>query len=228
VLDSASEALGRIRSELKVTHERLMSRLEKYINDPSSAKMLQEALITQRGGRYVLPLRAEFKGRIKAVIHDQSASGATLFIEPLAVVEWNNKFKELQLAERDEIRRILFAPSQKVAENGAALNTMVEAMADLDLACMCARYAEDLRASEPELVGFNSRPDKQHPGSTIQLMHARHPLLDPEQVVPIDVVLDEDTYALVITGPNTGGKTVTLKTVGLFALMAQSGLQIPA
>jgi len=228
VLDSASEALGRIRSELKVTHERLMSRLEKYINDPSSAKMLQEALITQRSGRYVLPLRAEFKGRIKAVIHDQSASGATLFIEPLAIVEWNNKFKELQLAERDEIHRILFALSQKVAENGQVLNAMVEAMADLDLACMCAKYAEDLRASEPELIAFHSRPDQQHPGSTINLVHARHPLLDPEQVVPIDVVLDDDTYALVITGPNTGGKTVTLKTVGLFALMAQSGLQIPA
>lgn len=228
VLDSASDALGRIRSELKITYERLMSRLERYLSEPSSAKMLQEALITQRGGRYVLPLRAEFKGRIKAVIHDQSSSGATLFIEPLAVVEWNNKYKELQLDERDEIQRILFALSQKVVEHSQVLQDMVGAMADLDLACMCAKYAEDLHASEPELLPIKTDSKSQHPGSTIHLVHARHPLLDAEKVVPIDVVLDDETYALIITGPNTGGKTVTLKTIGLMALMAQSGLQIPA
>ncbi len=228
VLDSASDALGRIRSELKITHERLMSRMEKYISDPTTAKMLQEGLITTRGGRYVLPLRAEFKGRIKAVIHDQSASGATLFIEPLVVVEWNNKYKELQLAERDEIRRILFELSQKVAQNAEALNSMVEALAELDLACMCAKHALDLRATEPLLVAIASKHNDPHPGSVIHLVKARHPLLDPETVVPIDVVLDEDTFALVITGPNTGGKTVTLKTVGLLAIMAQSGMQIPA
>ena len=228
VLDSASDALGKIRSELKITFERLMSRMEKYINEPSSAKMLQEALITQRGGRYVLPLRAEFKGRIKAVIHDQSSSGATLFIEPLAVVEWNNKYKELQLSERDEIQRILFALSQKVADASQELETMVEAMAALDLACMCAKYAEDLHATEPELVAITPTAVSQHPGSTIHLVRARHPLLEPSSVVPIDVVLDGETYALIITGPNTGGKTVTLKTIGLLALMAQSGLHIPA
>jgi DNA mismatch repair protein MutS2 len=228
VLDSASEALGRIRSELKVTYERLISRLEKYLTDPSTARMLQETLITQRSDRYVLPLRAEFKGRIKAIIHDQSSSGATLFIEPLTVVEWNNRYKELQLAERDEIRRILHALSQRIAANGEALTVMVESMAELDLACICAKYAEDMRASEPELLPFDPQPDSRHPGSTIQLLQARHPLLDPASVVPIDVELDAQTYALVITGPNTGGKTVTLKTIGLLALMAQSGLQIPA
>lgn len=228
VLDSASATLGHIRSELKVTYERLISRLEKYLTDPSLARMLQETLITQRSGRYVLPLRAEFKGRIKAVIHDQSASGATLFIEPLTVVEWNNRYKELQLTERDEIRRVLHALSQRVAEHGEVLNTMIEAMAELDLACMCAKYAEDLRASQPELLRFDPKPEKQHPGSTIQLIQARHPLLNPATVVPIDIELDAQTFALVITGPNTGGKTVTLKTVGLLALMAQSGLQIPA
>ena len=107
VQDSASEKLGEVRREMKITFERMMSRLQKYISDPHTAKMLQEPIITQRNGRNVLPLRAEFKGRIKAVIHDQSSSGATLFIEPLAVVEWNNRYRELELAERDEVRRIL-------------------------------------------------------------------------------------------------------------------------
>ncbi len=116
LLDSASEALGHIRSEMKVTHSRLMECMNRYLNDPATASMLQEALITQRSGRYVLPLRAEFKGRIPAVIHDQSASGATLFIEPLAVVDWNNKMRELELAERDEVLRVLRGLSERVAE----------------------------------------------------------------------------------------------------------------
>jgi len=228
VLDSASEALAKIRSELKVTYERLMDRLMRYINDPTSARFLQDTLITQRSGRYVLPLRAEFKGRIKAIIHDMSSSGATLFIEPLTVVEWNNRYRELQLEEREEIRRVLFALSQRVAEQGQAIDAMVAAMAQLDLSLMMAKYAEALHASEPEMLPFKQDAQKHHPGSTVYLLRARHPLLDPATVVPIDVVLDNETFALVITGPNTGGKTVTLKTVGLFALMAQSGMQIPA
>ncbi len=227
VLDSASEKLGSIRGEMKITYERMMSRMQRFLSDPGTARMLQEPIITQRNGRHVLPLRAEYKGRIKAVIHDQSASGATLFIEPLAVVEWNNRHRELELAERDEIRRILAELSGRVAEHGPALKVMVEVMAALDLACMCARYAEEIDAVEPALVPFRETETK-HPGSTIRLFKARHPLLDPRSVVPIDVDLDEKTYALVITGPNTGGKTVTLKTIGLLVLMAQAGLQIPA
>lgn len=226
VMDSASAELGDIRRDMKIAYERMMSRMQRYISDPSTSRMLQEPIITQRNGRNVLPLRAEYKGRIKAVIHDQSASGATLFIEPLAVVEWNNLYRELELKERDEIRRILAELSHAVARYADELTRMVAAMASLDLAFMSARYAEDLHASEPELVPFR-KMDGQHPGSTIQLMQARHPLLDPKSVVPIDVTLDKATYALVITGPNTGGKTVTLKTVGLLALMAQSGMQIP-
>lgn len=226
VVDSASEALSDIRRDMKITYERMMSRMQRYISDPSTARMLQEPIITQRNGRNVLPLRAEYKGRIKAVIHDQSASGATLFIEPLAVVEWNNLYRELELKERDEVRRILAELSHAVAIHAEELTWMVEAMASLDLAFMCARYAEDLHASEPELVSFR-KLEGLHPGSTIHLMQARHPLLDPKSVVPIDVTLDQTTYALVITGPNTGGKTVTLKTVGLLALMAQSGMHIP-
>lgn len=226
VMDSASEKLSEIRREMKIAYERMMARLQRYISDPNTAKMLQEPLITQRNGRNVLPLRAEFKGRIKAVIHDQSASGATLFIEPIAVVEWNNLYKELELKEQDEIRRILAELSHRIGMHGDELIAMVEAMAKLDLGLMCARYAEDLDAAEPELVAFKEKQGA-HPGSTIRLYQARHPLLDPKTVVPIDLDINSETYALVITGPNTGGKTVTLKTLGLLVLMAQAGLQIP-
>jgi len=228
VLDGASETLSRIRSEMKVTHARLMERLSRYLNDPNSAHMLQEALITQRGGRYVLPLKSEFKGRIKAIIHDQSASGATLFIEPIAVVEWNNKYRELELQERDEVLRVLRELSVRVAEQAESLNMTMAAMSILDLALMKARYADDLGAVEPVLLPFIPNPSPHHPGSTIRLRRARHPLLDPAKAVPIDFELDPETFSVVLTGPNTGGKTVTLKTVGLAVLMAQSGLQVLA
>ncbi len=228
VLDSASPRLGSIRSELKVAHERLMSRLTRIVNDAGTAPMLQESLITQRNGRYVLPLRSEFKGRLRSIIHDQSASGATLFVEPLVVVELNNQWRELQLAERDEERRILAEISDMIGAQAVEIARAVDTLAELDLAFMRAKYAEDLRASEPVLLPFKKTPGKHHPGSTILLYQARHPLLNPDTVVAIDVDLNEDTFALLITGPNTGGKTVTLKTVGLLALMAQSGLHIPA
>ncbi len=123
VLDSASPALEQIRSDLKITHARLMDRMNRYLSDASSARMLQEALITQRGGgRYVLPLKAEFKGQIKSIVHDQSSSGATLFIEPIAVVEWNNKFRQLELDERDEILRVLHNLSAEIAQHAETLN----------------------------------------------------------------------------------------------------------
>jgi DNA mismatch repair protein MutS2 len=227
VMDSASEKLGDIRRNMKITYERMMARMQRFISDSSTAKMLQEPIITQRNGRNVLPLRAEFKGKIKAVIHDQSASGATLFIEPLAVVEWNNLYRELELKEQEEIRRILAELSHLVADHAEVLIEMVAVMAEIDLFMMCARFAEDIDASEPELTDFRDLQGK-HPGSVIQLMKARHPLLDPKSVVPLDIDPGSETYALVITGPNTGGKTVTLKTVGLLVLMAQSGMQIPA
>jgi DNA mismatch repair protein MutS2 len=228
VVDSASPLLAAIRSELRVSHERLLGKLQRLIADPKSAPMLQEAIITQRDGRYVIPLRAEFKGRIRAIVHDQSASGATLFVEPLAVVELNNRWKELQLAERDEERRILADLSMQVGRAAGDVAGVVQTLAELDLALACAKYAEDLRAVEPLLVPLKAAPDGRHPGSTLRLMQARHPLLDPARVVPIDVVMDSQTFAVVITGPNTGGKTVSLKTVGLLVLMAQAGLHIPA
>lgn len=227
ILDSASEALGVIRRNLRIAHDRLMTKLQKMVSDPHTAPYLQEALITQRDGRYVLPLRAEFKGRIRAVVHDQSASGATLFVEPLNVVEHNNEFRELQLAERDEERRILTELSQQVGmQAGNILNT-VERVADLDLCFAKAKYSDSIAATEPGLLPI-AKPSGRHPGTIIRLYQARHPLLDPATVVPIDVELDAQTYAMVVTGPNTGGKTVTLKTIGLLALMAQSGLHIPA
>jgi len=228
VLDSASPELGRIRRSLQTTRGHLMSRLQRLISDPKIAPYLQDALITMRGGRYVIPLQADFKGRIKAIVHDQSASGATLFVEPLSVVELNNQYRELQLAERDEVRRVLAELSRRVGDAAPELQQTVRVIARLDLAFAAAQYAEDLRAAPPVLRPIRPRKGRAHPGSRIRLRQARHPLLDPETVVPIDVELDPQTYALVITGPNTGGKTVALKTVGLLALMAQSGLHIPA
>ncbi|MDT8898622.1 endonuclease MutS2 [Thermanaerothrix sp. 4228-RoL] len=227
VLDSASPRLASLRSEIKIAHERLLGRLNAIMNDPKVAPWLQESLITLRNDRYVLPLKAEGKGHLRGIVHDQSASGATLFIEPLAVVDLNNAWHELQLAARDEERRILAALSAQVGAQAEAITTLVEALAEFDLALMCAKYADDLRAAEPVVLPF--RPaSPAHPGSTLRLYQARHPLIDPARVVPIDVVLDDKTYAVVITGPNTGGKTVSLKTVGLLVLMAQAGLHIPA
>jgi DNA mismatch repair protein MutS2 len=228
VMDSASDKLGTIRRNLRIAHERLLSKLQRMVSDPKNTPYLQEALITQRDGRYVLPLRAEFKGRIKSVVHDQSASGATLFVEPLSVVELNNEYRELQLAERDEIRRILAELSHQVGMNAEAILQTVDTIAALDLAFAKAKYATDTRSEEPVFFSINPPKDSHHPGTVIRLYQARHPLLDPQTVVPVDVELDAQTYALVITGPNTGGKTVTLKTVGLLVLMAQAGLHIPA
>ncbi|MEW5870575.1 MAG: endonuclease MutS2 [Chloroflexota bacterium] len=234
ILDSASDKLGTIRRDLRIVHDRLLTKLQKMVGDQRNAQFLQEALITQRDGRYVLPLRAEFKGRIKAIVHDQSASGATLFVEPLGVVEQNNQYRELQLAERDEERRILAELSRQVGLHAYEITHTVEIIAELDLAQAQAKYSDDLHATEPVLQPIpRSKPGSQRPASlnpqaTIRLYQARHPLLDPKTVVAIDVELDEQTYALVVTGPNTGGKTVTLKTIGLLALMAQAGLHIPA
>ncbi len=228
VLDNASAKLSSIRSEIKVSHSRLLSKLENMINDPRNAPMLQESLITQRNGRYVIPLRAEFKGRIKSIVHDQSSSGATLFVEPLGIVELNNRWHELQLEERDEVQRILAELSTRVGDEAEAINAIVEALARFDFCLMCAKFAEDLHAAEPILKPISPPPDIHHPGTTIKLYKARHPLLDPEIVVPIDVDLDARTFSVVITGPNTGGKTVTLKTIGLMVVMSQCGLHIPA
>lgn len=228
VLDSASPKLQSIRAEIKISRDRLMGKLERLINDAHTAPMLQESIITQRNGRYVIPLRAEFKGRLKSIVHDQSSSGSTLFVEPIAVVELNNRWHELQLEERDEIRRILAELSAQVGAEAEAIEGIVAALGEFDFALMCAKYAEDLRACEPVLHPIHSAEKETHPGISIRLLKARHPLLNPETVVPVDVELDPQTFAVIITGPNTGGKTVTLKTIGLMVIMAQCGLHIPA
>ncbi len=228
ILDSASDKLGHIRRDMRIAHDRLMGKLQRMISDPKNATLLQEALITQRDGRYVIPLRAEFKGKIKSIVHDQSASGATLFVEPFGVVEHNNQYRELSLAERDEERRILTELSMQVGLHGREILTTIDVIADLDLAFAKSKYADDLSATEPVLQTIQGRRNSNHPGTMIRVYQARHPLLDQNSVVPIDVELDEQTYAMIVTGPNTGGKTVTLKTIGLLALMAQSGLHIPA
>jgi DNA mismatch repair protein MutS2 len=229
VADSASPKLYDLRRQVRGTHDRLMSRLQRYLTDSSTASKLQEAVITQRDGRYVIPLRAEFKGQVKAIVHDQSSTGATLFVEPLAVVELNNAYREAQIAERDEVRRILAELSGQVGLLAGEIVPGVAALAELDLAFAKAKYADAIGANEPLLHKMTGKqlptPNDQ---PSIQLIHARHPLLDPETVVPISIDADPGTFALVITGPNTGGKTVTLKTVGLLAVMAQSGLHIPA
>lgn len=228
ILDNASPRLAVIRRDLKVSYDKLMSRLNRIITSGSNAPYLQEALITTRNGRYVIPLKAEFKGRIPGIVHDMSSSGATIFIEPLATVEINNEWRELQLEEEKEIRRILQALTERVGEESEYIVRTVEVLAYLDLVLAKARYADDSKAVEPKLAPFQRRPDRPlHPGSTINLVSARHPLLTGN-VVPIDVELDEGTWVLVITGPNTGGKTVSLKTIGLMCLMAQCGLHLPA
>lgn len=238
VADSASPRLYDLRRQVRVAHDRLMARLQRYLSDPETATKLQDAVITQRDGRYVIPLRAEFKGQVKSIVHDQSSTGATLFIEPLAVVELNNAYREAQIAERDEVRRILIELCGQVGLLAGEIVPGVAALAELDLAFAKAKYAQAIHASEPILKPIpkvkrqtsghsdvrRSTPDM----PTIKLLNARHPLLDPETVVPVTIDPAPGTFSVVITGPNTGGKTVTLKTVGLLAVMAQSGLHIPA
>jgi DNA mismatch repair protein MutS2 len=255
VVDGASPALASIRGELRAAQDRLLSTLERLVQGSDIKPYLQDAIVTQRQGRYVIPVRQEYKGNIDGIVHDQSASGATLFIEPLRVVQQNNAVRELELQEEKEVRRILAELTELVADEAVYVRRNGQVLAELDFTFAKAKYAYQIEATLPEMVAFrkpyplkvsaetptadaerqnrsteaHERPKSElyHPGSVIDLRRARHPLLDQTRVVPIDVYLDEETYIIVITGPNTGGKTVTLKTVGLLALMAQSGLLIP-
>ena len=227
ILDTASPALARIRTELAGARDRLLDRLQKLMASADVAPHLQDSLITQRSGRYVIPIRAEGKGRVHGIVHDESASGATVFIEPLATVELNNRWRELQLQEQHEIERILAALTAQVAENGPLIERTVEMLARLDLALAKGRYSHALRAVQPRLHARGEPLTAPQPPDPLTLRRARHPLLPPETVVPIDIWLGGDARVLVITGPNTGGKTVALKTVGLLALMHQAGLHLP-
>jgi DNA mismatch repair protein MutS2 len=235
VVDKASAELARIRHDVNETHEELLDRLEKIVSSSANSHFLQEKLVTERHGRYVIPLKADFKGKIPGVVHDQSASGATLFIEPLATLDLNNRWRQLQVEEEREVERILRALTAKIAQEEEPIARTLRALAVLDLAFAKAHYSLSIQGVEPEFPPFRTVDDEaeskrgfRHPGSTLRLMQARHPLLPSSEVVPIDVYISNDFFILVITGPNTGGKTVGLKTVGLLALMAQAGLHIPA
>jgi len=224
VLDNASVKLRTIRSELQIGRNRLLTRLQQFLGDSKTVQMLQENIITQRDGRYVIPLKSEFKGQIKSIVHDTSASGATLFIEPLAVVEMNNTLRELELAERDEIRKILSEISAQIGSYGSEILLSLNALAYIDLTLAKAKFSYQLDASEPIMI------DSAHNNTSvsIKLDKAWHPLLDQKTAITNNIHFGDGISAMIITGPNTGGKTVTLKTVGLLVVMAQSGLHIPA
>lgn len=218
ISDNASDGLKTIRRQIRETNVSVKDRLNKIIHSSSSQKFLQDSIVTIREGRYVVPVKQEYKNEINGLVHDSSASGATLFIEPMAVVEANNKLKELQIKEKVEIERILTKLTENVAENLDFLNVNIEILAKLDFIFAKGRFSLDMKAVEPKVNNQGK----------IRLVKARHPLIDESRVVPIDVYLGDGFNTLVITGPNTGGKTVTLKTVGLFTAMIQSGLHIPA
>ena len=215
VLDTASPALGGLRRSVRLAHERLRSRLDALIHSELSGS-LQEPLVTLRNGRYVVPVRADSKSRVRGIVHDQSGSGQTLFVEPLVAVELSNAWREAQLAAQAEEERVLDELSGHVAAHAEALVGDLEALASFDLWLCRARLADEMDAVRPALA----------PRATVTLLSARHPGLGG-RVVPIDVRLGGEYTALVITGPNTGGKTVALRTVGLLVLMNQAGLHVP-
>ncbi len=215
VADDASPELYRIRRELRRAEERVRETLNN-ITLGENAKFLRDAVVTIRSGRYVIPVRAEHKNEIKGLVHDSSASGQTLFIEPMAVIEANNKLRELQGREAEEIEKILYDLSSKVAEIANVIRVDHKAMTDLDIIFARAKYSSDI-------IGIRPRTNAR----SIKLIRARHPLIPRSKVVPISVEFGDRENALIITGPNTGGKTVTLKTLGLLSMMAQSGLFIP-
>ncbi len=218
VADDASPGLKHVRRTIKVTNERIHSQLASMVNSTSVGSMLQDNLITMRGGRYCLPVKAEYRSSVPGMIHDQSSSGSTLFIEPMAVVKLNNDLRELAAQEKEEIDKILAELSNQCAAYQEELAMNMKVLTHLDFVFAKASFSRSYSGSEPI---FNER-------GYINLKKARHPLLDKKKVVPIDVHLGDDYQLLLVTGPNTGGKTVSLKTVGLLTLMGQSGLHIPA
>lgn len=215
--DHASPELFSIRKAIRQKQDSIKDRLASIIRSADYKKIMQDAVVTLRDGRYVIPVKQEYKSQVPGLIHDISSSGATVFIEPLAVVEANNEIKSLLIREQREIERILAELSAMVAEIRDELATNLEILAKLDFMFAKAKFARDMDAICPKLV--NERK--------IRIRQGRHPLLDRHKVVPIDIELGYDFSTLVITGPNTGGKTVTLKTVGLFVLMLQAGLHVP-
>ena len=217
VSDYASDKLYSVRREIRLLNERIRARLAEYLTG-AEGKFLQDGIITMRDNRYVLPVRAEYKRNVKGFIHDRSSSGATFFIEPEEVLEMNNELRSLTIDEREEVERILGELSRRVGFMGDELITDIDVLEDIDVAYARAEYGYKLSCTKPQMNG----------NGVIEIDRGRHPLIDRKKVVPVSLALGKDYRFLLISGPNTGGKTVTLKMVGLFALMAMCGLFIPA
>lgn len=216
IADEASPGLSRVRRSIKAAADRIHTQLNFILN--SHRTYLQDAVITMRDGRYCLPVKAEYKNQVSGMVHDQSATGSTLFIEPMAIVKLNNEIRELEIQEQKEIEAVLASLSNEAAPHIEELRLNMELLAQLDFIFAKAALSRQYRCSAPV---FNDK-------GRIHIKDGRHPLLDPQKVVPINIWLGKDFDLLIVTGPNTGGKTVSLKTVGLFTLMGQAGLHIPA
>lgn len=217
ISDDASPGLRQVRRSMKAAHDKIRTQLASYLNG-STRTYLQEAVITQRNGRFCIPVKAEYRGQVPGMIHDQSSTGSTLFVEPMAIVKLNNDLRELEVKEEKEIEIVLANLSTLVAEQTEPLNFNVLLLTELDFIFARALLSRSYNGTEPE---FNTE-------GRVRIKKGRHPLLDPKKVVPVDIRLGDDFTLLVISGPNTGGKTVSLKTVGLFTLLGQAGLHIPA
>ena len=216
IADEASPGLSRVRRSIKAAADRIHTQLNSILN--SHRTYLQDAVITMRDGRYCLPVKAEYKNQVSGMVHDQSATGSTLFIEPMAIVKLNNEIRELEIQEQKEIEAVLASLSNEAAPHIEELRLNMELLAQLDFIFAKAALSRQYRCSAPV---FNDK-------GRIHIKDGRHPLLDPQKVVPINIWLGKNFDLLIVTGPNTGGKTVSLKTVGLFTLMGQAGLHIPA
>ncbi|MBO5167965.1 MAG: endonuclease MutS2 [Phascolarctobacterium sp.] len=218
IKDSASTKLGGLRTAIQISKNRVKEKLDSLLHDPSNQKYFQENLVTMRGDRYVIPVKMEYKMNFPGIVHDQSGTGATLFIEPIAVVNLNNDIKRYMAEEKEEMERILRQLTANVGVEAPALLASLDILTDLDVICARAYLAQEQHAVRPQMLLKGK----------VEIKQGRHPLLNKDTVVPLDVELGERFSMLLITGPNTGGKTVALKAVGLFALMAQSGMFIPA
>ncbi|MCR5153230.1 MAG: endonuclease MutS2 [Lachnospiraceae bacterium] len=218
IADDASPGLKAVRRQIHITNDKIRDQLNSIVNSKEAKDMLQDNLITMRNGRFCLPVKSEYKSQFGGLIHDQSSKGSTIFMEPAAVVKLNNDLAELQLKEAKEIEKVLAELSAQAGQNTEELTYNINTLTELDFIFAKASLAKVMKATEPL---FNKR-------GYINIKKGRHPLIDPHVVVPTDIHIGDDFTLLVITGPNTGGKTVTLKTVGLFTLMGQAGLHIPA